>query len=109
MIVWWGTRAECVSALARRGRDGTLTAAGEAQARVRLHRLDTAWAGVLPNDWLRATAEILTELHPLKTADAFQLAALITGSGGPATGAELVCLDGQLRNAALEQGFTVLP
>ena len=107
MLVWWGTRPECVSALARRTREGTLTLQGEAQARVRLHRLGTAWAEVQPTDWLRAAAELLLELHPLRAADAFQLAAAVASP--PGVSGEFVSLDGRLRAAVAAQGFTVLP
>jgi len=33
LVVWWATRTECLSALARRRREGHLTATGEQQAR----------------------------------------------------------------------------
>lgn len=109
LAVWWGTRSECVSALARRARQGVLTPHGEAQARVVLYRLSSNWYEVAPNDWVRALAEHFLIHHPLRTADAFQLAAAYAWSGGHSQGRQLVCLDGRLRNAARAEGFIVLP
>ena len=48
-------------------------------------------------------------LHPLRAADAMQLAAAIVWANGQATGHEFVCLDHRLREAAQREGFTVLP
>jgi uncharacterized protein len=109
LAVWWGTRSECVSALARRTRQGVLTSHGEAQAWVVLYRLSSNWYEIAPNDWVRALAEHFLIQHPLRTADAYQLAAAYAWSGGHPQGGQFVCLDGRLRNAAQAEGFTVLP
>lgn len=107
--VWWRTRTECVSALARRTRQGTLTGRGEAQARVALQQLIASWDEVQPTLWVRAVAEVLLDHYPLKAADAMQLAAAVAWSSGQPQGREFVCLDRQLRAAAGAVGFTVLP
>jgi predicted nucleic acid-binding protein len=109
MVVWWITRSECVSALARKRRDGTIGPLEQAQARVVLHHLGGAWTEVLPSDVLRARAELLLDRHPLRTADAYQLAAALDWRNGSPAGAGFVCFDRRLRAAAGAEGFGVLP
>jgi uncharacterized protein len=108
-VVWWATRTECVSALARQTREGGLTFAGERQARNVLDRLASAWIEIQPTSSLRAVAERLLGLHVLRAADAFQLAAALQWCRGQTAGLSLVCFDGRLRSAAHREGFTVLP
>ncbi len=108
-VVWWGTRTECISALSRKEREGILTPLGEARARVPLFYLSQGWNEVLPSDRLRALAELFLGRHPLKAADALQLAAAFTWCGGRTQDREFVSLDRTLRSAAESEGFTVLP
>jgi predicted nucleic acid-binding protein len=108
--VWWGTRTECISALAKKNRQGVLTSLGEAQARVVLLRLSGSWSEDLPFDQQRALAEHLLDHHPLTAADAMQLAAAIAWRAQTAqVSNEFVCLDNQLSNAAKAEDFMVLP
>jgi predicted nucleic acid-binding protein len=109
MIVWWATRTECVSAVARRRRDGQLTARAEQQSRQILTALATAWAEILPNESLRARSERLLAVHPLRAADAFQLAAALLWSRGETANHTIFSFDDRLREAALREGFAVLP
>lgn len=108
-VVWWGTRTECISALARKERERVISPMGEAQARVLLFYLSRSWNEVQPSDRLRSLAEDLLSAHPLKAADALQLAAAFVWCAGQTRGREFVCLDNQLRTAATAQGFTVVP
>jgi uncharacterized protein with PIN domain len=70
IIVWWATRVECVSALARRMREGGLDAAEEARARAILDLVAGSWLEVQPMDRVRSLAERLLAVHPLRAADA---------------------------------------
>jgi predicted nucleic acid-binding protein len=107
LICWWGTPLECVSALARREREGSLTAAEVAAALRRLDALRTAWAEVQPTDRVRAIAIRLLRTHSLRAADAFQLAAAIaTAEDHPET-LPFVTLDAHLAEAAVREGFRV--
>lgn len=108
-VVWWTTRTECISALARQSREGGLTLAGERQARDVLEKLASAWIEIQPNSSLRAAAERLLGVHVLRAADAFQLAAALQWCRGQTRGLSLVCFDGRLRSAAFREGFSVLP
>lgn len=109
LIVWWTTRTECVSSLSRRRREGVLTAVGERSARKILVSLAEEWSEVLPGNGVRERAERLLTTHALRSADAFQLAAALVWSHGETKGLEFVCLDARLREAALSEGFRLLP
>ena len=58
---------------------------------------------------MRLLASLLSRDHPLKTADALQLAAALRWCEGDTMNASFVCLDNRLRGAALDEGFNVLP
>ena len=109
LIVWWASRTECLSAFARRRREGHLTPAAERQAGDVLVLLATAWAEIQPSDPLRSRAERLLGVHALRAADAFQLAAALLWSQGETRGHEFVSFDGRLRAAAGGEGFSILP
>ncbi len=107
VAVWWGTPVECASAIARLERDG---AAPErvAEAFARLDDLARAWTEVEPQDEVRDVARRLLRVHPLRAADALQLAAAyVIAERRPAT-LEVVTLDDRLRLAAMKEGFVTL-
>ena len=77
IIVWWATSIECISALARRKREGFFPVEAEGTAREILSQLSAEWSEVLPTPLIRQRAERLIGVHPLRAADAFQLAAAL--------------------------------
>lgn len=109
MVVWWATRTECISALARQVREGIIPSSGERQARHVLAALARAWAEVQPSEAVRRSAERLLAVHPLRAADAFQLAAALQWCHERPDGTELVSFDDRLRASANREGFAVLP
>lgn len=109
VVVWWGTRTECVSALQRGHREQRIAADLVDRARAVLGRLAAEWSEVQPSEPVRGRAERLLAVHPLRTADAFQLAAALLWARGETAGREFVCLDQRLREAALREGFAVRP
>jgi uncharacterized protein len=109
MVVWWATRVECLSALARRRREGSLSPEAENKSRAVLSAMSAEWSEVLPGERLRLRAERLLMSHPLRAADAFQLAAALIWAEETPQGLDVVCLDQNLREAALKEGFTLLP
>jgi uncharacterized protein len=109
MVVWWATRTECVSAFIRQTREGGLNTAGEKQARLVLETVVRAWVEIQPTVNLRGTAERLLAVHPLRAADAFQLAAALQWCRGQSQGMSLVSLDDRLRVAAQREGFDLYP
>jgi hypothetical protein len=59
---------------------------------------------VLPGESLRALALRILRLHPLRSADALQLAAALEWSGTPASGV-VVTFDDRLARSAELEGF----
>jgi predicted nucleic acid-binding protein len=106
--VWWATPVECQSALQRRRRENTLEAPTLARALERLRQLAEDVDVVAPTVALREAAGRALAAHPLRAADALQLAAALVWSG-EASGEPFVCLDDRLRDAASREGFTVMP
>ncbi len=108
LIVWWATAIECASALARLERDGALDEAGATGAFERLCDLATAWHEIDASDTVRDTAVRLLRVHPLRAADAAQLAAAVVASEQRPASLEFVTLDQRLAAAARKEGFRVL-
>jgi len=109
MAVWWATRVECLSAMTRRHREGALPTEAEQKTRSVLQALAARWSEVQPTEVLRRRAERLIAVHPLRSADAFQLAGALVWAQDSPQGFEMVCLDRNLRDAAFKEGFIVLP
>lgn len=107
MVVWWGTRLECASALARLRREGLLGRTDEEAAWEVVDDLERGWHEVVPGLDVRESAERLLRLHPLRAADSLQLAAALQWAGTPPQG-EFVTFDHALADAARKEGFTVL-
>ena len=109
VTVWWGTWVECAVAISRLRREDALDEESETEARARLDRLAEGWLDTEPTDDLRLLASLVSKGHPLKAADALQLAAALRWCEGSTEGSGFVCLDNRLRQAARNEGFTVLP
>ncbi len=109
MVVWWATRVECQSALARRRREGVLSSEEAIKATSVLNVLSAEWSEVQPGERLRQRAERIISVHPLRTADAFQLSAALIWAEESPKDQGIVCLDHNLRAAAHKEGFTLFP
>jgi hypothetical protein len=107
LAVWWATPVECWSALARRVREGAFTRAAEDEAAARLDLLRGAWYEVLPSEAVRMRSRRLLRVHPLRAADALQLAAALVWAAGEEE-AEFVAADGRLCDAARLEGLAVV-
>jgi predicted nucleic acid-binding protein len=108
MLVWWATEVECVSAIARLERDGALDESAATQAFERLKQLARAWHDVDPSDAVREAAVRFLRVHPLRSADALQLAAAFVASERRPSLLELMTLDDRLAGAARKEGFRVV-
>jgi uncharacterized protein len=108
IVAWWGTELECVSALVRHEREGTLQAASLLDALDRLTALSMAWREVLPVAKVRQVATRLLRVHVLRAADALQLGAAIVASEDQPATLPLVTLDERLAQAAEREGFTIV-
>jgi predicted nucleic acid-binding protein len=109
LVVWWATRIECHSAISRRRREGILSAEAERQAKSILDALAGEWSEVQPSEKVRQRAARLLRVNPLRAADALQLSSALLWANESTSDLEFVCLDVNLREAAFNEGFSVLP
>jgi uncharacterized protein len=108
MLVRWGSVVECISALARLERDGALSLPAMTLALQRLQQLAAGWHEIDPSDEIRKTASRFLRVHPLRAADALQLAAAFAAAERRAASLEVVTLYDRLANAARKEGFVLL-
>jgi uncharacterized protein len=108
LLVWWASPVECVSALARRERDGALDGRAMATAIQRLQILAAGWHEIDPSDLIRDAANRILRVHPLRSADALQLAAAFAAAERRPSSLEVITLDGRLADAARKEGFAVI-
>lgn len=109
VTIWWVTPLECHSALHRRHRERPIPAAELTTAVERIRTLVEHADTISPSDELRRRAARLIAVHPLRAADALQLAAALVWCEEQPHGEGFVTLDARLREAAVREGFTVLP
>jgi len=108
MLVWWGSEVECVSALARLERGGALDVKGIVLASDRLKQLANGWHEVEPSEIVRESATRFLRVHPLRAADASQLAAAFAAAERRPASLQLVTLDDRLADAARKEGFALV-
>jgi len=108
-VVWWAALVECRSAFERLRRDGDLTLPEKQQAAALLAEMAASWREVLPGTAVRDRAVRVLAVHPLRAAEALQLASALVWAGEEPSGRKFVCLDQRLRECAQLEGFTVLP
>ena len=60
-----------------------------------------------PTESARDLAAALVQRHPLRAADAMQLAAALIGSNRQPRNRAFVCFDGRLAEAAVKEGLSV--
>jgi uncharacterized protein len=108
MLVWWATEVECGSAIARLERDGALEPPVVIEAYDRLKQLAGGWHEVDASDAVREAAVRFLRVHPLRAADALQLAAAFIAAERRPSSLEVVTLDDRLGAAGRREGFAVL-
>ena len=106
MCVWWSTPVECWSGLARLRRENRISMEDALAAERVLELLRTSWFEIYPSDEVRRQTRRLLRVHPLRAADALQLAAAVVW-GGRVDDREFVVADARLRDAARLEGFAV--
>jgi len=84
-----------------------LTDSGVTGALERLDLLAEGWNEVQPVVAVRSAARRLLWVHPLRAADAHQLAAAVVAAEAQPASLEIVTLDERLAVAARREGFTV--
>lgn len=99
-FVWWGTYIECISGINRLQREKIISKQNGEKVLQELKIDQGSWYEIPPSESIREKARKLLRLHPLKAADAFQLAAALTIAEDIPEEIEFVCLDAKLVEAA---------
>ena len=108
MLVWWATEAECASAIARLEREGALEPTAVIEAFDRLKRVADGWHEIDSSDSIREAAVRFLRVHPLRAADALQLAAAFVAAERRPSSLEMITLDDRLTAAARKEGFALI-
>lgn len=109
IAIWWASRLEALSALVRLKREATLSEKQFSLARESLDERISECFIVDPSPPVLLRAERLLLAHRLRAADALQLAAALALFKERTAGNSFVCADAQLRVAAENEGFLVIP
>lgn len=107
-VLGWTTRVEYESALQRSRREGVLDEVEVATARESFSMLRESAVEVQPSEELRDLAVRLLAAHPLRAADALQLASALVWTGEDPSSSGFVSFDERLCTAAEGEGFAVL-
>ena len=99
---------EIASAIERRRREDALDPAARAAALANLAQLATSWVEVTAYTIVRDRALRLLAVHPLRAADALQLAAALVATNDYPSGHHFICGDARLAQAASREGFGVV-
>lgn len=108
LVVWALTRTEMTSAVWRRARAGDLAQAAVPRVLARIEALSARWSEITDLELVRDRAERLLAQHPLRSADALQLAAALVLTRERPRGREFVTADEELASAARAEGFRVV-
>lgn len=109
IVTWSLSAVEIASAIERRVREKKLGNVDRSAARVALDELAAAWTEISALGPVRDRALRLVATHPLRAADAMQLAAALVAVSDRPAGHDFVSADARLRQAASREGFRVLP
>ena len=109
ILIWTLTKAEIFSALCRRMRDNTLDGETFEAARNRMNDLFDTVYEVAAVDRVKERALRLLRVHPIRAADALQLAAVLVATQEKVDRLPVMCFDDRLTEAAKLEGFVVNP
>ena len=109
ILVWTMSKVEVLSAICRRMRDGVLGPDSFNAAEVRLNSLFETIYEVDAIQRVRERASRLLRVHPLRAADALQLAAVMVGTEEDVRRLPFMCFDDRLAAAARLEGYEVNP
>lgn len=109
MLVWTMSKVEVLSALCRRVRDGALGPSSFDAAALRMNIFFESIYEVDAIQRVKERAMRLLRVHPLRAADALQLAAVMIATEENVRRVPFMCFDDRLADAARLEGFAVNP
>jgi predicted nucleic acid-binding protein len=104
MLVWWGSDLQCAAAVAHREREGALESRQADEALQRVDLLKKEWHELQPLEPVRSLGRRLVRVHPLRAADALQLAAALVACEGDPSFLVVVTLDARLSERRARKG-----
>ena len=107
--IWWATKVELASAVCRSHRMGEIPEQMLPILFKKIEQLTAQTNEIEPTPEIRNVAYRILRIHNLRAADALQLAAALVLADHNPSGESFVCLDNRLQQAALKEGFSVLP
>lgn len=108
MLVWWGPEIACASALGRLERMAALDGKAAGSAFDRLRQLANNWHEIEPGELVRENAVRFLRVHPLRPADAWQLAAALMAAEYRPASMRFVTFDDRLASAARKEGSPIV-
>jgi hypothetical protein len=108
IATWWASSVECASALNRLHREKRIEFTTLAQLSSDLDSFASSWVLIPPVERVKRDALRILRIHPVRAADALQLAAALTAAGGEPESLEFVTRDSRLATAAQMEGFQVI-
>jgi len=109
MLIWCLSKVEVISALCRLVREKSLIEAEFQKAKKHLNDIVERSHEVTVIKKVSARALRLLEVHPLRAADACQLASALVATQEEPDILAIVCFDQRLMKAATKEGFVVNP
>ncbi|HEU4431199.1 MAG TPA: type II toxin-antitoxin system VapC family toxin [Myxococcota bacterium] len=109
IVAWTLTPTEVISAVCRHVREGGLPARAASDADARVAELLRRSYVIADIEFVKPIAARMLRVHPLRAADALQLAAALAWSEGRPVERVFVTLDRRLGKAAEREGFRVVP
>ena len=107
-VIWWGTRVEIYSGLARLKRLNTIDDNGVASAIRKWETFEREANVIKPVEYVIDVAATLPALYQLRSQDAFQLAAALVWCREKPRNRPFVSADQRLADAACEAGFDAI-
>lgn len=108
VVTWCLSRVEVKSAIERRRREGALESDDRERALWNISNLFESWTEIADVKATRDRAWRLLAVHPLRAADALQLAAALVAAEDRPERHTFVSADTRLRTAAEREGFSLL-
>ncbi len=105
---WWASKVECPAAVYRLRREGVVDERGLTQLLRKLESFFETCVEIEATEEVRRRAIRLLRTHPLRAADALQLAAALVACRENPGSLPFVSSDQRLNTAAEQEGFTVL-
>lgn len=108
MALWWATPVECMSALARKEREGRLELSQMIAAEKNLDLIVRNSVTIDATDRVRLLARKLLRRYPLRAAGSLQLAAACVLAGDATGDYGFIGNDERLSIAASKEGFAIV-